>query len=159
MEKNWKEFFNDKLEFLGHRNWIIVVDKAYPLQNSDGMIVLNSQEELPDVLKYVFSKLSESKHIRPVVYFDKELKVLDDSYCPGISDLRSRIFEIIEKSNVDAVHEMIHEEIIYKLEKMSKSFTVIVIKTEALLPYTSVFVELDCGYWMPNQEEQLRSSI
>ncbi|WP_018627727.1 hypothetical protein [Niabella aurantiaca] len=30
----WQEQFRDQLPLLGHRNWIIIADKAYPQQNA-----------------------------------------------------------------------------------------------------------------------------
>jgi hypothetical protein len=34
-----------------------------------------------------------------------------------------------------------------------------VIKTPSLLPYSSVFINLDCGYWSAEAEERLRRRI
>jgi hypothetical protein len=31
--------------------------------------------------------------------------------------------------------------------------------TNLTLPYTSVFLELDCGYWSPEAEQRLRDAI
>lgn len=159
MENNWKEQFAEKLNYLGHRNWILVVDKAYPLQNSNGITTCDSGESLPDALEYVLGKVSESKHVRPIVYFDKELNALDESYCPGIAKLRNDIMEKVRNAHPYAVNEMIHEDIIKKVDERSKLFSMFVVKTETLLPYTSVFIELDCGYWQPDQEKKLRDSM
>ena len=30
---NWQTVLQDKLPLLGHRNWIVITDMAYPLQN------------------------------------------------------------------------------------------------------------------------------
>lgn len=159
MNNNWKQLFAEKLPLLGHRNWILVVDKAYPLQNSDGITVCDSGESLPEVLEYVLGEVSKSTHVHPVVYFDQELKALDESYCPGITELRNQIVEKVNAAHPYAVNEMIHEDIIQKVDDRSKLFSMFVIKTEALLPYTSVFIELECGYWQPDQEKKLRDSM
>ena len=34
---SWKKEFEEILPMLGHRNWILVVDKAYPMQSADGI--------------------------------------------------------------------------------------------------------------------------
>jgi hypothetical protein len=34
-----------------------------------------------------------------------------------------------------------------------------VLKTNMTLPYTSVFIELDCGYWSPEAEARLRAAM
>ena len=40
-----------------------------------------------------------------------------------------------------------HEEIISRLDRVGELFRVLVIKTNMCIPYTSVFFELECGYW------------
>jgi len=36
---------------------------------------------------------------------------------------------------------------------------VLVIKTDMTIPYTSVFFELDCGYWDSDAEKRLREGM
>jgi hypothetical protein len=36
---------------------------------------------------------------------------------------------------------------------------VLLLKTDLTLPYTSVFIRLDCGYWSDEAEQQLRAAI
>jgi hypothetical protein len=36
---------------------------------------------------------------------------------------------------------------------------VLILKTNLRLPYTSVFIELDCGYWSPEAERRLRDKM
>jgi len=52
-----------------------------------------------------------------------------------------------------------HEELIVKLDEAAKTFRVLVLKTNLTLPYTSVFLELDCGYWDSRAEAELRKSM
>jgi hypothetical protein len=52
-----------------------------------------------------------------------------------------------------------HEEIIHKLDESAKLFRVLLIKTDMTLPYTSVFFELDCGYWSAEAEQRLRKAL
>src|SRR5580698_9817533 len=40
----WKQQLDRELPLLGHRNWILVVDKAFPMQTSPGMEVINTDE-------------------------------------------------------------------------------------------------------------------
>ena len=43
-----------------------------------------------------------------------------------------------------------------KIDKASKLFKTLVIKTNQVIPYSSVFIELDCDYWSRDKEKQLR---
>jgi hypothetical protein len=45
------------------------------------------------------------------------------------------------------------------LEESSSLFTTLVIKTSGILPYTSVFMQLDCAYWGPEEENELRDRM
>lgn len=156
----WTEEFVKLLPLLGHRNWILVVDKAFPLQNASGMTYLDTRESLPDVLERVLSDVQKSPHIRPIIYTDEELNVLDESYCKGINELRKNIKDIIADHAEGAqIQQILHDKVFARLDTASKLFNVIVLKTEAILPYTSVFIELDCGYWTVEQENKLRECI
>ncbi len=153
----WTEEFVKVLPLLGHRNWILVVDKAFPLQSAPGMTYLNTGEQLPDVLERVLSDIQKSSHVRPVIYFDTELTVLDENFCKGIDELRNSIKQVINEHAEGAeIQQIPHEKIFSKLDEASKLFNVMVLKTEAVLPYTSVFIQLDCGYWTADQEAELR---
>ncbi len=50
-------------------------------------------------------------------------------------------------------------DIIKRLDESSKLFNVTILKTGEILPYTSVFLELDCGYWDGDKETRLRSAL
>jgi hypothetical protein len=38
-------------------------------------------------------------------------------------------------------------------------FSILIIKSTMTIPYTSVFIELDCGYWDGEREATLRAAI
>jgi hypothetical protein len=54
---------------------------------------------------------------------------------------------------------MPHEEIISRLDEDSRMFNVLLLKTNLTIPYTSVFIQLDCGYWDAEKEKRLRDSF
>jgi hypothetical protein len=54
---------------------------------------------------------------------------------------------------------MPHEDIIKMLDKAAETFNVLILKTDLALPYTSVFFQLDCGYWSAEAEAKLREAI
>src|SRR6056297_491887 len=56
-ETNWKDALDNKLPLLGHRNWILVVDKAFPLQTGQGIEVVYTGKELLPVLSHVLSEV------------------------------------------------------------------------------------------------------
>ncbi|WP_449438014.1 hypothetical protein [Pedobacter steynii] len=54
---------------------------------------------------------------------------------------------------------MLHDSVFRKLDTESKLFKVLVIKTNETIPYTSVFLQLDCAYWNGEKEKQLRDAL
>lgn len=153
---SYREELAEVLPLLGHRNWILVVDKAYPLQSSEGIQYINSGEDLIPALKNVLGLLSEASHVKPIVYLDKELSCMDDTLSPGVDQLKADLAQLTQGWDV---HQILHDEVFAKLDAASKLFNVVVIKTESLIPYTSVFIELDCGYWSSDREQALRSRL
>jgi len=153
---SWKSQLKETLPLLGHRNWILVVDKAYPMQSASGIQTIYSNERLLKVLKYVVKQLKREGHVKPIVYTDKELLFMRDDLCPGVDDFKSDLTKILSQSDVQVLP---HESVFAKLEEASKTFSVLVIKSDCLLPYTSVFMELDCGYWSAQKEKTLRDRL
>lgn len=159
MTRMWKDSIAETLPIFGHRNWILIVDKAFPLQNTEGMEYVDTGSELPDVLSFLVERIAEAPHIRPVVYVDRELSYMNDGLCPGIDRLRERIFSVLDGCGAGKPRQILHDEIFGKLDKAADLFSVLVLKTECLMPYTSIFIELDCGYWPAEKERMLRNSM
>lgn len=155
----WKEELDRMLPLLGHRNWILVVDKAFPLQNASGITLFNTGEPLGEVLKHTLEKITEAPHLKPIIYLDQELESMTEELAIDVEKLREDIKEIIARAPDCEQHTILHEEVFSKLDTASKLFHVVVLKTESLIPYTSVFIELDCGYWSAGQEKRLREKM
>jgi len=49
--------------------------------------------------------------------------------------------------------------VLVKLDDAAKTFSVLIVKTNMTIPYTSVFLQLDCKYWSDDAEKKLRASI
>ncbi len=67
--------------------------------------------------------------------------------------LKEEIYELLQGK----VAFVPHEELIEKLDEISKLYQVVIIKTSLVIPYTSVFFELDCKYW--NEEGQAKLEL
>ena len=52
-----------------------------------------------------------------------------------------------------------HERVLANIEEASKHFNILVLKTNMAVPYTSVFIRLDCKYWSADAEKRLRAKI
>ncbi len=153
---DWKARFAEKLPLLGHRNWVLVVDGAFPLQSAEGMTYLDTKLPLEQVLPEVLAAIDSSTHIQPILYTDCELAFVTDELCPGAGAYRAALASLL---GARPVQNIPHNEVFAKLDEASKLFHVVVLKTTTAIPYSSVFIELDCGYWNAAKEQALREAM
>ncbi len=106
-----------------------------------------------ELLEEVLGAIDASGHVRAIVYLDAELKLLAEEDSPGVSALRNRMAEVVAGKKA---REAAHEQIIARLDEAGRLFRVLILKSTLAIPYTSVFLELDCGYWSEQAEKRLR---
>ena len=154
--KDWRARLKEELPLLGHRNWIAVVDSAYPLQTSAGIETIDTGADHLEVVKTVIGELTKARHVRAVIFTDAELKVVPESDATGVTAYREALEKLLGQSEVQSLP---HEQIISKLDDAGKTFHILVLKTNLTIPYTSVFIRLDCGYWSDEAEKRLREKM
>lgn len=153
---DWKETLRESLPLLGHRNWIVIADSAYPWQVSPGVRTISTGATQEEVTQVVLEALAATKHVKPTVLLDRELEFVAETDAPGISAYRAKLAGLLAGS---AVTKLPHETIIARLDESGKTFQVLLLKTTMTLPYTSVFLQLECGYWNAAAEERLRAAM
>ena len=151
--ESWEFSFKRLLPLYGHRNWIVVADSAYPAQSNPGIETVFTGGDHSEVLKKVLDTIDASIHVRAHAYLDAELKQVAEEDAPGVSALRKEMIRLLTGKNT---HELAHEEIIARLDRVGKQFRILILKSTLAIPYSSVFLELDCGYWSEEAEERLR---
>lgn len=155
-QAGWQQKLKEELPLMGHRNWIAIVDSAYPLQTSAGIEVIETGQDQLAVIDYVLTAIRESRHVRPLAHTDKELGWVPESEAPGVDQYRALLKQRLQGIPTDSVP---HQELIDRLNKTSQSFHVLVLKTSLAIPYTSVFLQLDCKYWSADSEAKLREKM
>ena len=158
---DWRSILQDRLPLYGHRNWIVISDSAYPAQSAQGVETIVTGADQLQVLQTVMGAINLSKHVLPIVYTDRELAAIAESDAPGISAYRDRLAAYLDTLQLRTapIQTLRHEKIIAKLDEVSRTFRVLILKTNMTLPYTSVFLQLDCAYWSPDAERRLRSVL
>jgi len=154
--QDWKTRLDDHISVFGHRNWILIVDKAFPSQNTDGVITIDTRENLQDVLSFTLQQIEASAHVKPIVYTDTEFAYLNSEQVNDIDKYRKARTDILEKYSPRV---LLHDSVFVKIDKASKLFKVLVLKTNEVIPYSSVFIELDCKYWSSEKEKALRDAL
>jgi hypothetical protein len=145
-----------KLTLLGHRNWIAIVDAAYPLQSRPGIDTIVSDRNMLAEVRDILGAIEHAPHLRAEIVLDAELPHVTDATAPGIVSYRDQL----RSSLVGLpVRHMPHEKILARLDEVAQTYSVVIIKTRSPLPYGCVFIELHCGYWSPEDEDTLRASL
>jgi hypothetical protein len=153
--QTWEQRLQRLLPLFGHRNWIVVADSAYPAQSNPGIETIYTGEDHLRLLGKVLELITAQIHVRAKVYLGAELKHVPERDAPGVTDLRAKFDHLLGPN----AHMLEHEQIIAKLDESAELFNVMILKSTLAIPYTSVFLELDCGYWNPDAETRLRKSI
>jgi D-ribose pyranose/furanose isomerase RbsD len=152
----WQSRLTQILPLLGHRNWIMIVDSAYPLQSSSGVETIETNTDQMEVIRQVLSAINGSIHVRPIVYMDAELPYVPEKDAPGVSAYREGIKRVLAGQKITSLP---HEQIIAKVDEVGKTFHIVVLKTTMTVPYTSVFLQLNCKYWSDEAEGQMRKAM
>jgi L-fucose mutarotase/ribose pyranase (RbsD/FucU family) len=152
----WERQFRTLLPLYGHRNWIVVADSAYPAQSRPGIETLVADDEQIPVVRTVLDAITTAPHVHARVYTDRELPFVAETDAPGVADYRRELAEVLAGRPIETLP---HEQIIHKLDESAQLFRILILKTDMTIPYTSVFFELDCGYWNAEAEQRLRQAI
>lgn len=156
MTARWEETLKERLQLFGHRNWLVVADAAYPAQSRQAIETIVANEEASAVLARTLAVLNEYKHVQANIYTDEELNFVLEQDAPGVSAYREELRALFKEHKFRVLP---HEEIIARLDQVGETFRVFLIKTNMRIPYTSIFFELDCGYWNSEAEDRLRAAM
>jgi hypothetical protein len=155
-QPNWRAKVAESMPLLGHRNWILIVDSAYPLQAAPGIETIETGASQLEVVRAVLGDIDRSIHVRPVIQMDAELPFVPEDDAPGASAYRAEIGDLLRAYSIESVP---HDRVIANIEEASKHFNVLVLKTNLTVPYTSVFIRLDCKYWSAEAEKRMRAKM
>ena len=157
---SWIEVLSAKLSLFGHRNWIVIADSAYPSQSAPGMTTILADADHLDVARQVLAAIDASGHVRAKTFTDSELRFVSEHDAPGVEKFRASLHELLQRPSIQTdAHTIEHEEVIDRLASAASKFEVLVIKTPLKIPYSSIFLELDCGYWTADADARLRATM
>jgi hypothetical protein len=128
---SWEGEFQSVLPLLGHRNWVLVTDKAFPLQNAPGITYINTNSQLLPVLEHVLASMHASTHVKPQLYTDRELQYLTPEMVPGITEFRDSLLAVLKGVPRQTIP---HDSVFTTMQRAAGLFKIIVLKTEATIP-------------------------
>src|SRR5438477_5203044 len=83
------------MPLLGHRNWIVVADAAYPAQSNPGIETIATGAGHLEVLKTTLEAIGNGKHVKPKIYLDAEFKLVSEEDAPGVSNYSQKLVRLI----------------------------------------------------------------
>lgn len=155
-DSTWEAAVERQAGQLGYRNWIVIAEASFPAHNRPGIRQVNAPVDVPDALDHVLNILEQTENVRPQIYVSRELRSVENDFAPGIDELRKKLQNSLHGHETT---ELDQQSLLTLLEDASGSFDVLVIRTPTALPYSSVFLELQPGYWDVDSENRLREKI
>jgi L-fucose mutarotase/ribose pyranase (RbsD/FucU family) len=152
----WRRTVREQAGLLGHGNWVVVAEASFPAHSRKGVIQTAVPVEVPDALDQVLRSLELTEHVRPRIFLANELGHVGNEYAPGIGGYRAQLEFSLHGHEVTRVD---HKTLLTLLEDAKQTFNVLVVRTQTALPYSSVFIELQHGYWDGESESRLREKM
>lgn len=155
-EEGWRDAVAMQSAQLGYRNWIVIAEASFPAHSRTGVRQITANEEIPAVVDEVLRTLEKTEHVTPRIYVAREARAVENDYAPGIDEFREQLQPALHAHETT---ELEHQSLVTLIEDATKTFDVLVIRTTTALPYTSVFMELQPGYWNADSESALREKL
>lgn len=140
----------------GAGNWIVVADAAFPVMSRSGVRTIVADANVPEVLDVVLRQMERTEHVKPRFYVAQELANVSELFAPG-----ERAYETSLQRSLRGYQtiQLRNRALMTLLTDAKKTFQVLVVKTKTTLPYSSVFIELDSGYWDSEAEGEMRDRM
>jgi L-fucose mutarotase/ribose pyranase (RbsD/FucU family) len=155
-ERDWRTIVIERLPEYGHRNWIVIADAAFPALNRAGIEVVVTEADHLRVLRFVIEEISELKHVRPIIHLEAELPHIAERDVRGVTRYRRELNNTLRDFKSQSAP---HVELVDLIEKAAANYKILVLKTNLLMPYSSVYLELNRADWSPEAEQRLRELL
>ncbi len=141
---------------LGARNWVVVADPACPLPAGSGIVSITVPTNSVDTFREVLDLLEIEGAVVPRIWVSHELTFVPEGRAPGITKHRNEL----EKLLMGRFHYAVNSRVIdMQLAQAAKDFRILYIRTATRLPYSSIAIELDSGYWNSDAETEVQQRI
>lgn len=152
----WGEVVSREVNALGIQNWIIIAESSFPVVSRGGVRTLVVDAEVPELVDYVVNHLERSENVTPSFNTARELPFVSNDRAPGIDQFRKDLKTALHGHEV---RQMDNRSLSLLAHSDASKFAVLVLKSKTALPYSSVFIELDSGYWDRGSEDDLRREM
>ncbi len=152
----WAGTVEREVDALGIQNWIIVAESSFPVVTRGGVRTLVVDGEIPQIVDFIVNHLEKSETVTPSFNTARELSFVSNDRAPGIDYLREQLNKSLHGHQV---RQMDNRSLILLAHSDASKYAILVLKSKTSLPYSSVFIELDSGYWDRESEDRLRQEM
>ncbi len=152
----WLKTVDQEVQKLGSFNWIIVAEPSFPALSRSGVTTITTPVSTTEALDGVIQSIDSHSHVRPRIHLIREAQAVTEHDTPGINDYRTKLKQVLnERETLTLTNNALN----LLITDARKNYRILVIKTTTSLPYTSVFLELESGYWDGVSETALRKRM
>lgn len=152
----WLQTVDEEVHKLGTFNWVIVAEPAFPSLSRSGVITITTPVSTIEALDGVLQSIDAHSHVRPIIHLTREANAVTEHDTPGINDYRAGLKQVL---NGRETLTLTNNALNLLITDARKNYRILVIKTTTSLPYTSIFLELESGYWDGVSETALRKRL
>jgi len=154
--RSWVGEMQKELAQLGKKNWIVIAEPSYTAPKYDGVKIILSNEDMPSVTRELLEGIESEGHVWARYYRAKEFNYVSDRHAPGVEQLKKDLRAALFERKLEEINQV---SIDILLEEVMKEYRVLIIKTTSAYPYSTLYLELDNGYWDGESEASLREKI
>ena len=152
----WAGIVEREVDALGIQSWIIVAESSFPVVSGLGVRTLVLDGEIPQIVDCIVNHLAKSETVTPSFNTALELSFVSNDRVPGIDYLREQHNEALHEHQV---RQMDNRSLTLLAHSDASKYAIMVLKSKTALPSSSVFIELDSGYWDRESEDRLRQEM
>ena len=151
-----RDTISPQLQQLGARNWVVIADPTYPIPAGTGVQTMVVSTGSLDTFREVLDLIEQQGSLTPRIWINNELEAITDNLAPGIENYSTSVNNLVSGRFCYRLDERI---ISSQVAEASHNFRVLFIKTPTQLPYSSIAIELDSGYWDSDSETEIRERL
>jgi tRNA U34 5-carboxymethylaminomethyl modifying enzyme MnmG/GidA len=153
---SWLKTVDHEVHRLGTFNWVIIAEPSFPALSRTGVTTITTPVSTIEALDGVLQSIDSHSHVRPRIHLTREAGAVIEHDTPGIDDYRTKLKQVLnERDTLTLTNNTLN----LLITDAQKNYRILVIKTTTSLPYTSVFLELESGYWDGVSETALRKRL
>lgn len=151
----WQQQIANALPIFGSGNWVIIASTDFPLLSVNGVETIRVPDGLAAAVNSMEGIFQMSSRIRPTFHLASEL----DFAAKQNDDAKAYMDELAKILPETGVTKMPAADILQTIIDTAVMKRILVLKTDSMIPYGSVAIELAPGFWSPEQEQALRDAM